>query len=114
MGQHPCGTLSTPCRVRARRIDAVLMAKGGATQYQVGVPNVLYTLCISFCKTAQCDFPDVNQAVEVELYDTVCNIIKGYILMMNYAPFTHLLKITGLLVFERNMSLSLANILIKK
>ena len=29
----------------ARQIEAVLRAKGGATQYQEGVTNVLYTQC---------------------------------------------------------------------
>jgi hypothetical protein len=29
MGQHPYGTLSTPCRVHARRIEAVLRAREG-------------------------------------------------------------------------------------
>ena len=27
MGQHPCGTLSTPCKVMPRQIEAVLRAK---------------------------------------------------------------------------------------
>jgi hypothetical protein len=47
--QHPCGTLSTPCRVHAQRIEAVLRGKGGATQYQEGVPIVLFTQCVSGC-----------------------------------------------------------------
>ena len=34
----------TPCRVHARRIVTLLRAKGGATQYKKGVPNVLYTV----------------------------------------------------------------------
>jgi hypothetical protein len=33
IGQHPCGTLSTPCRVHGRRIEAILRANGSATQY---------------------------------------------------------------------------------
>ena len=33
MGQHPSGMVSTPCRALLRRIEAVLRAKGGATQY---------------------------------------------------------------------------------
>jgi hypothetical protein len=32
MGQHPCGTLLTPCRVHARRIEAIVRAKEGTTQ----------------------------------------------------------------------------------
>ena len=33
MGQHPCGRLSSPYRVHAQRIEAVLRAKWDATQY---------------------------------------------------------------------------------
>jgi hypothetical protein len=33
MGQHPCGKLSTPCRVHALKNESFLRAKGAATQY---------------------------------------------------------------------------------
>jgi hypothetical protein len=45
MGQHPCGTPSTPCRGHELRL--FWGQKGGATQYQEGVLNVFYTQCMS-------------------------------------------------------------------
>jgi hypothetical protein len=47
MGQHICGTRWHLIDSMPWLIEAVLKAKGGATQYSEGVPNVRYTQCIS-------------------------------------------------------------------
>ncbi|XP_031641308.1 E-selectin-like [Oncorhynchus kisutch] len=88
MSQHPCGMLSTPCRITVRRIEAVLSAppwEGGG-----GCISILYVyihlLTDALIQTVQCPSPVVPLGGQVSCeapshpWGSVCNFScdEGY------------------------------------